>query len=56
MIEDKMVRSGFLEHKILTYGLKAFFVFSKKKNSEDTIMPLWGNMHVLRGFFILFFY
>jgi hypothetical protein len=31
MIEDKMVRSGFLGHKILTYGLKAFFVFSKKK-------------------------
>ena len=69
MIGDKIIHSGFLGYNIdidLPFMAQNFnlwvggffcFFFLKKKNNEDTTMSLrGGNMHVLRGLFILFFY
>ena len=59
-----MVRSGFLSYSIYiefpSIKFKALywriFYLKKKINSEDTLMTLEGNMYVLKGFTILFFY
>ena len=69
MIGDKIVRSSFLGYNIdidlpfreqsfdLWVGGFFYLFFLKKKNSEDITMFLrGGNMHVLRGFTVFFFF